>query len=408
MKSWKLVWAYFKNLEASSNVENLKYQYYDMVVDQSTYLLISELPFVMAHRLVIILLACALFFSNAFASESILEPQPTVHVPITLSHNTTECVCDNPDFCEGNTPDTRKAWCSRDIYTDYETDYPDTGVTRYYWFVVGDYYHRPDGHERATMAVNGSIPGPTIFANWGDWVVVNVFNNINVTDRYPGNASVTIHWHGINQFGTVLNDGVSSITQCPLIPQHNMTYRWRATQYGTAWYHAHISLLAWDGVFGGIIINGPASADYEEDLGVLMISDWTHLTPEEAYDTIQLFGPQTLSTGLLNGSNVWNPQQDAYACPSWNNFQKNMTGTCHLKRDETEIMGSRFNLTVEAGLTYRLRLVNAAVDNSFEFLIEGHDLTVIAADLVPINNYTTHSVKIFAGKNFISVLEYSQ
>ncbi|MBE7179882.1 MAG: multicopper oxidase domain-containing protein [Terriglobus roseus] len=44
-------------------------------------------------------------------------------------------------------------------------------------------------------------------------------------------------------------------------------YTWKAQQYGTTWYHSHWALQAWEGVFGGIKINGPASANYDEDTG---------------------------------------------------------------------------------------------------------------------------------------------
>jgi FtsP/CotA-like multicopper oxidase with cupredoxin domain len=54
-----------------------------------------------------------------------------------------------------------------------------------------------------------------------------------------------------------------------------MTYTWRATQYGTTWYHSHFSLQAWEGVLGGIIINGPATSNYDEDKGVLFLNDWS-------------------------------------------------------------------------------------------------------------------------------------
>jgi FtsP/CotA-like multicopper oxidase with cupredoxin domain len=36
----------------------------------------------------------------------------------------------------------------------------------------------PDGVERMMYVVNGQYPGPTIYANWGDWVVVHVQNNL--------------------------------------------------------------------------------------------------------------------------------------------------------------------------------------------------------------------------------------
>jgi hypothetical protein len=52
------------------------------------------------------------------------------------------------------------------------------------------------------------------------------------------------------------------------------TYTFRATQYGSSWYHSHYSVQYGDGVVGGIIINGPATANYDLDLGMMPFTDW--------------------------------------------------------------------------------------------------------------------------------------
>jgi FtsP/CotA-like multicopper oxidase with cupredoxin domain len=314
----------------------------------------------------------------------------------TLSRNTELYDCDA--LCEGNTANDRTTWCCRDIFTDYESDWPDTGVTREYWFEVDNRVLEPDGHPRAALAVNGStgIPGPTIYADWGDMIVVHVFNNQSFKENFE-NSGLAIHWHGINQWETNAHDGVSAVTQCTIRPQSNMTYKWRATQYGTAWYHAHTSLKAWDGVFGGIVINGPSSANYDEDKGVLFLNDWSHHTPEEVFHTVQLFGPQVLANGLLNGTNIWSPTEDSYVCLLEKNHSPD---SCFFKRSgisPNRTLGRRFSMEVESGKTYRIRLINAAIDNNFIFTIEGHNITVIAMDLVPICPFTTHSVKIQMG-----------
>lgn len=151
------------------------------------------------------------------------------------------------------------------------TEAPDTGVVREYWFELTEVTVAPDGVSRTAMAINGSIPGPTIFADWGDTVKVHVSNAL--TDSTNGTS---IHFHGIRQNYTNQNDGVASITQCPTPPGESITYEWRALQYGSSWYHSHFALQAWQGVLGGMIINGPASANYDEDLGMLFLNDWDH------------------------------------------------------------------------------------------------------------------------------------
>jgi len=55
----------------------------------------------------------------------------------------------------------------------------------------------------------------------------------------------SLHFHGVRQHLTNDQDGVASITQCPTAPGDTITYRWKATQYGTSWYHSHFGVQAW-------------------------------------------------------------------------------------------------------------------------------------------------------------------
>ena len=144
------------------------------------------------------------------------------------------------------------------LETELSTEAPDTGVTREYYLELTDVTVSPDGVARSAMAVNGTIPGPTLFADWGDTVVVHVKNNLTTS-----NNGTSIHFHGIRQNYTNDQDGVSSITQCPTAPEESITYTWRALQYGSTWYHSHFALQAWQGILGGIVINGPASELHE-------------------------------------------------------------------------------------------------------------------------------------------------
>ncbi|UKZ91485.1 uncharacterized protein TrAFT101_006462 [Trichoderma asperellum] len=275
--------------------------------------------------------------------------------------------------CSGNTATTRNEWCDFDISTDYYIEAPDTGVTREYWLELTDITVAPDGFSRYAQAINGSIPGPILFADWGDTVVVHVSNALSTSSN-----GTSLHFHGIRQNFTNQNDGVVSITQCPTPPGSSITYTWKATQYGTTWYHSHFGLQAWEGVFGGIVINGPATANYDEDLGVLFLNDWSHQTADELYQSAETSGPPTLTTGLINGTNVFD---DA---------------------------GHRFNTSFTEGKTYRLRLVNGAIDSHFKFSIENHTMQVIANDLVPITPFNTSILSIGMGQRYDVIITANQ
>lgn len=70
-----------------------------------------------------------------------------------------------------NSPSTRSCWSDGfDISTNWYEAVPDTGVTREYWFDIQNGTASLDGVEVPVQTINGSIPGPTIIADWGDWV----------------------------------------------------------------------------------------------------------------------------------------------------------------------------------------------------------------------------------------------
>ncbi|KAH7403702.1 laccase 3 [Cadophora sp. MPI-SDFR-AT-0126] len=268
--------------------------------------------------------------------------------------------------CDNSASD-RSCWGDYDLSTNYYDEVPDTGVTREYYFEVQNITAAPDGVERVVLCVNGTVPGPTIIADWGDTVVVHLTNALT-------NNGTSLHFHGIRQNMTNQNDGVPAITQCPLAPGDTMTYTWRATQYGSSWYHSHFAVQAWDGIFGGIIINGPATANYDEDLGNLFLNDWSHETAEVLALSAATNGPPTLDNCLINGTNTYDAD----------------TGT----------VGSRFETTFVAGTRYRIRLVNGAADTHFRFTIDNHTMEVIQTDFVPIVPYNTTAVSIGMGQRY--------
>ena len=48
---------------------------------------------------------------------------------------------------------------------------------------------------------------------------------------------VAIHWHGVDVPNR--EDGVPGVTQDAVRPGERYTYRFRAEQVGTFWYHSH-------------------------------------------------------------------------------------------------------------------------------------------------------------------------
>ena len=84
------------------------------------------------------------------------------------------------------------------------------------------------GSTKTLVAANGTVPGPALVVDEGDWVEVTVVNALNVD-------ATTLHWHGMVQVLTPFSDGVPSLTQCSIPPGGSMTYSFRASNAGTYW-----------------------------------------------------------------------------------------------------------------------------------------------------------------------------
>ncbi|KAH6615545.1 lcc2, laccase [Chaetomium sp. MPI-SDFR-AT-0129] len=279
--------------------------------------------------------------------------------------------------CE-NGPNSRQCWGDYSIDTNYYDVVPETNVTREFWLNVEQGPCSPDGYDRTCMTFNGTVPGPTIIADWGDNLVIHVTNKM-------ANNGTSIHWHGIRMLNNVLNDGVPGVTQCPFPEGETMTYRFRATQYGSTWYHSHFSLQYAEGLFGGLILRGPATGNYTEDKGVLFLQDWAHQESFAGWLTARQGAPLAADNGLINGTNT-------YDC----------SGSTDPK---CAGQGKKFEMVFKQGERYLLRLINVAVDGVFQFSIDGHSLEVIAHDLVPVERYTTDSIQIAIGQRYDVIVE---
>lgn len=107
------------------------------------------------------MLVNALLWSLPFAGLVFAVPNAGAVVPRATNTSSTAAA-----VCTGNTADDRSVWCDYDTSTNYYDTGPDTGVTVEYWFDIQNVTLSPNGVERTYLTVNGSVPGPTVEANW--------------------------------------------------------------------------------------------------------------------------------------------------------------------------------------------------------------------------------------------------
>lgn len=140
-----------------------------------------------------------------------------------------------------------------------------------------------------------------------------------------------------------------------------------------------------------MIIHGPRNADYDVDLGPVLLTDWYHTDYFSLVE--QVMAP--VSKGLpppFSNNNLINGKMN-YPCAN-----ATATQTC------TPNAGvSKFSF--ESGKKYRLRLINAGAEGLQKFSIDGHKMTVIANDFVEIQPYETDLVTLAIGQRSDVVVE---
>lgn len=226
-----------------------------------------------------------------------------------------------------------------------------------------------DCHTVTVATVNGMFPGPTVTITEGDTLVVTVTNN----QIYP----VTMHWHGIRQFGTNYADGPAYITQCPIQQGGSYVYEFTVTgQSGTFFYHAHINWLRAT-VHGALIVRpkltppyGPVKAEIP-----IILGEWFGMNANE-YELGFLYTPApaenvTTVTPTING----------FPGPLYNCSNGDIT-----------------SYSVEPKQTYLLRIINAAMNSDYHFRVASHKLTVVAADGNYLKPFRTEVVAITPGQ----------
>ena len=229
-------------------------------------------------------------------------------------------------------------------------------------FDIGWVHANPDNAcVRPTIGINGQWPLPRIDANVGDTIIVNVNNHL-------GNQSTSLHFHGMFMQGTPHMDGPEQVTQCPIPPGGSFTYKFKAEQHGTYWYHSHTHSQYPDGLRGPLIIHDPEApfkSKYDEEL-VLTLSDWYH-------DQMSELIPQFLAKNNPTGAE---PVPQAALV----NETQNLTVAIH------------------PGKTYLFRVINLGAFATQYLWFEGHSMTIVEVDGVYTKPVKANMISLSAGQ----------
>lgn len=245
------------------------------------------------------------------------------------------------------------------------------------------------GRQVQAIAVNGTIPAPTLYFTEGDTAVIRVHNEME--------EETSVHWHGIllpNE-----QDGVPYLTTAPIEPGKTHTFVFPLIQAGTYWYHSHTMLQEQSGLYGSIVIY---PRQYEKKMEqVLVLSDWTDENPHEVmrslkrgsdWYAIQKGSVQSWGEALAAGYLGDKFTQEWSRMPAMD--------VSDVYYDRFLINGKSFAkyAQVEPGDTVRLRIINGSASTYFWVQYAGGPMKVVAADGLDIK-------PVMADKILIAVAE---
>jgi len=144
-----------------------------------------------------------------------------------------------------------------------------TGGKIVYHLYVTDTLVNYTGKKAKGVAINGSIPAPTLYFAEGDSAEIHVHNLMHM--------ETSIHWHGLilpNE-----QDGVPYLTTAPIKEHSTHIFRFPIVQQGTYWYHSHTMLQEQSGMYGAIVIQPKQYLPVNEE--VVLLSDWTNENPNQ-------------------------------------------------------------------------------------------------------------------------------
>lgn len=187
-------------------------------------------------------------------------------------------------------------------------------------------------------AYDGSVPGRGVRVTQGRTVRRKFIN------RLPEPS--TIHWHGMRIDNAM--DGVAGMTQDPVPPGGEFTYRFVAKDAGTFWYHPHtdatLSQLG-RGLSAPLIVRETTPPDTDADLS-LLINGFDFDAAGQIIDP-QTGGARTARLLTING-----------AAP--------------------------FQWRTKRGERLRLRLINGTVGQVLTLALQGMTGTLVARDGMPL------------------------
>ena len=229
------------------------------------------------------------------------------------------------------------------------------------------------GKNVKAMALNDSIPGPTLRFQEGDVARIRFKNSMDV--------ATSVHWHGI--LLPYRQDGVPYVASLPIEPGETKSFEFTIIQTGTYWFHSHTGLQEQRGVYGSIVITPKDGERVSSDQDkVIVLSDWTNENPDEILRTLKS-GSDYYSLKKGTMQNLLGAAKEGALMDVFKRSQMRMP-----PMDVSDIAYDAFlangkvemTLPAKPGEKIRLRFINSATATYFYLQFAGGPVQIISSD----------------------------
>ncbi len=263
------------------------------------------------------------------------------------------------------------------------------------------------GTRRTAMAINGSIPGPTLRWREGDTVTLRVRNRLK--------QDTSIHWHGIILPANM--DGVPGLSFHGIAPDGLYEYRFKVHQNGTYWYHSHSGFQEQVGVYGALVIDAkePEPFTYDRDY-VVMLSDWTDEDPARVLSKLKKqsdyynFHKRTVGDFVNDVSEMgWSAAVADRTMWAEMNMSPtdlaDVSGYTYTYLMNGQAPGANWTGVFKPGEKIRLRFINGSAMTYFDVRIPGLKMTVVAADGQYVKPVAVDEFRIAVAETYDVIVE---
>ncbi|WP_192823865.1 multicopper oxidase domain-containing protein [Rufibacter sp. LB8] len=252
------------------------------------------------------------------------------------------------------------------------------------------------GKARMAIAVNGSIPAPTLTFNQGDTAIIRVHNKMKM--------ETSVHWHGLllpNE-----EDGVPYLNTAPILPGQTHTFTFPLIQSGTYWYHSHTGVQEQAGLYGSIVIKRPEEPPMKEY--VLLLSDWTDENPHQVLRYLKR-GAEWYSIRKGALQSYGEAIAAGYFKDKVNQEWKRMTpmDVADVYYDKFLVNGKEKDIykDVQPGEKVKLRIINGASSSYFTTQFAGGPMQVVAADGINVMPVVVDKLELATAETYDVIVQ---